>query len=373
MKPLSWIAVVLLAPLGATQAPPKAATSPSAAGPAAAPDTFETLSLLASTYGGRSADAQRGLPAAEIVRAMDELARAGDPRAFLWCARRPEALPAQDRAQRMASGFAALVREHADAAWLFSPQFDPLAALDGADAATRLAVAEALAADATLDGSARRLALLLGAAALAPTHARDAGRTAEALARLDELRSLEPADALAARAADLAWRIEHLAPGRAAPPLVLHDVDGNELALEDWRGAHVLIEVWRDDDPQRVDRARELARAVQRVRAQRPELGLRVLAVGLGREELAFRRRVEELDLDWPTSFESVDGGGAARSAWRLDAGAKRLWIDADGVVRLHGGSLAELEAHLLAPPQAAHEVGAVEDRAPCETEEARR
>jgi hypothetical protein len=346
------------------------------AGPAASPDAFETLALLASTSGGRFTDAQLGVPAAEVARAMDDLARAGDPRAFLWCARRPEALPAQDRAQRMASGFAALAREHADAKWLFSPQFDPLAALDGADAATRLAVAEALAADTTLDGPARCLALLLGAAALAPTHARDAGRTAGALARLDELRSLEPADELGARAADLAWRIEHLAPGRAAPALVLHDVDGNELALEDWRGAHVLIEVWRDDDPQRADRARELARAVQRVRAQRPELGLRVLAVGLGREELAFRRRIEELDLAWPTSFESVDGGGAARNAWRLDACATRLWIDADGVVRMHGGSLAELEAHLLAPPSAAREAGAVEpaeERAPREIEEARR
>jgi hypothetical protein len=376
VKPFSWIAVVLLAPLGAAQAPTQAVVSGPAPVPVAAPGEFEVLSRVASSPGRRLTRADRGLPDAEVVRAMDALARAGDARAFLWCARRLDALPPADRTQRMAQGFAALVREHADASWLFSTELDPLAALDGADAETRRAVAEALAVESTLDGDARRLALLLGAAALAPTSARDVERAAEALACLDELRSLGPADALSARAADLAWRIEHLAPGRSAPILLLRDVDGNELALEDWRGAHVLLEVWRDDDPQRFERARELARTLERVRAQRPDLDLRVLAVGLGRDALAFRRELEELELPWPTSFESADGGGAARGAWRLDGTATRLWIDPGGVVRLRGGSAAELEAHLLESSAAAAPTAngaSTQDRAQGASGEARR
>lgn len=375
MNPTYWIAVALLAPLGVTQAQHKAVPNAAAPSASSAPGGYEALARLAPILGRHSAGGA-GEARADLVRAMDELARGGDPRAFLWCARRVEDLSPLDRNQRVAEGFTALVREHSAASWLFSPDLDPLAALDSADGATRLAVAEALTAEPALDLPARRLALLLGAAALAPTHARDGHRAAEALALLDQLGSLAPADDLTARAADLAWRIEHLAPGRPSPRLLLRDVEGNELDLEDWRGANVLVDVWRSDDPDRTARARALTNLVERVRAQRPELGLRVLAVGLGHDELAFRRELEELELGWPTSFEPAAGGGAARSTWRLDASATTLWIDSEGVVRQRGGSLSELEQHLLARPasvQTSDDGVRSQERAQSATPEARR
>src|SRR5688572_9300726 len=151
---------------------------------------------------------------------MRRLADAGDGRALAWCLRNPEAqLPGEDRAANLAAGFAALVREHAGADWLRTPDLDPVGALERADHATRVAVAAALAGGIAPDDGARQLALLLEAEALAPTHAREQALAVQALARLEELLAGWPAGRWSARAADLAWRIEHLAPGRSAPAL----------------------------------------------------------------------------------------------------------------------------------------------------------
>lgn len=349
-----WIAAAFLAfPAAAQQATlGKAGPKPSAA-PAAtpAPDHYETLDALASAAGGPFGSSRHAARAA-VAGEMKRLASQGDGRALAWLVRHADVLPGVDRAQHVAEGFATLVREHAGGAWLRTPEFDPLAALERADLATRAAVVDALAAEVLEHEDSRAFALLSIAAALAPTQVREASQAPEAQARLDELRGRWPAGPWTARAAELAWRLEHLAPGRTAPALALRDVDGNELALEDWRGAHVLLDVWCSDDPDRAEHAAELAALLARVRVQRPELGLRVLGVGFGGEESAFRCRLEELDLPWPTSFEPEQGGPAALG-WRLDGRPTTLWIDDAGVVRARGGSTAELEALLLAPSHA--------------------
>jgi hypothetical protein len=341
----TWIAAALLAPLAAAQtAEPQAAAS--------APPAFELLSAQASLPSGPFARAP-GVVQASIASSMRALADAGDGRALAWCLRNPGAhLPAEDRARYTAAGLVELVRAHSGADWLRAPELDPASVLERADRATRGAVAAALAVEPVPDDGARQLALLLEAAALAPTHLREQSLAAQALARLDELRGTWPQGTWSARAADLAWRIEHLAPGRTAPALALRDVDGNELWLEDWRGGDVLVDVWRSDDPERGEHAAELAALVGRVSALRPDLGLRVLGLGLGADERAFRLELEELDLPWPTAFET-QGEGPAHAAWRLDGRPMTLWIDAAGVVRARGGSLAELEALLLAPGEA--------------------
>jgi len=337
LNPTPWIAAALLSPLAAAQ---KAA--PEVAAPATA--DFETLSALeaASPAGARHA----------LDLSMATLAEDGDGRALAWCLRHPEAF-GDERAARTLDGFARLVREHAGAAWLERPELDPAAALRRLDRATRQAVAQALAGETFADPAGRALALWLEANALAPSEARDAVLAAAARERLGALRALDPEGPWARRADELAWRLEHLVPGAAAPALELRDVDGNQLVLADWLDGDVLVDVWRADDPDRVARAAELAALVERVKAQRPERRLRVLALGLGGDEAGFRRELEELELPWPTGFEAC-AGGPARRAWRLDGRPTRLWIDASGALRAVDGSTGELEARLLAPPEPA-------------------
>lgn len=336
----TWIVAALLTPLvtaqhGAQAPAPKSA--PAAAG-------IDALHAL-GTAGARHA----------LEQPMLALADSGDGRATLWCLRHSAVFGGQ-RVARTLEGFTRLVREHAGERWLQRPENDPTAALEGCERALRHALAASLEFEVQVDPAARGLALYLRAAALAPREAREAAFAAQALALLDELRALEPDGPWSARADLLAWRLEHLAPGGRAPELVLHDVDGNELVLDDWLDGDVLVDVWRADDPERAVRAAELQALVERVRRLRPERTLRVLALGLGADEGTFRRELEELELPWPTAFEDA-AGGPARHAWRLDGAPARLWIDGEGRVRAAGATLGELEALLLEPPVPAESV----------------
>ena len=366
----SWTVLALIAPLAAAQqtAAPGAPVVPPVTESATSSVEFESLAALARPARSTS----RLQPAASVAAvrpAMRELAARGNGRALAWCARH---LEASDAAPADAAWiFDELVRGHADAPWLAEPQFDPLSALARADAATRLRVGQTLATGAYADEASLRLSLLLRAAALAPRHAGEAEGRAEALGLLAELRERGPLGPLGSRSADLIWRLEHMLPGAPAPTLQVFDVDGNEVLLADLVGREVLVDVWRADDPDLGEHLAALRGLLARVAGLQPGRRPEVIGVGLGGDSTAFRRELEELDLDWTTSFER-DFRGRAGEAWHLDGLAGTYWIDAQGILRGVALTLPELEARLLAPVVHRESAPRSEPLAPPPTDEGR-
>jgi len=342
------VQLILLAALCA----PLAARPPqdSAHAPGTAPQLdvrFQELAQLTQPVSGPLglyASAQ----ATDVYASMAELAAAGWGPARAWCARHHGDLPEGLRPtpQEVAGHFVALAREHGNEPWLLEPAYDPLRSLELAAAPVRAAVAESLDRARGLEGPGRALALALRAVALAPRSAPDPASRARALQLLDELVGRHPESPLVRRAHLLAWRIEHLSPGQQAPELLVADVDGNEQRLSLLRGRPVLVDTWSLADEDLLTRS--VARKALVVRHSRSRIAVLAVARDPG-EGSAFRRLLEELDLDWPVAFGLREAGPAT---WPLDAGPLTVLVDAQGVVRavgLEGDELDAAVARLLA------------------------
>ncbi len=318
--------------------------SPCLAAGGAAEGEFARLSALQK--GGQGPLGWKaGIPARALFESVHGLAALGHGPALAWCARHLDQAPGE-LALDPAFGaglFVSLVRDHGSQPWLLEARHDPLSSLERAPDDVRAAVESALALETPGDP----LGLLLRAAALAPRDAVDAAHAALALELLGELSARAPLagpgslpeDAWRARAAALAWRIEHLAPGNCAPELALRDVDGNQLLLSDWLGKTVLVDVWSPDDQDLEARVEHRKTLLGRFRGQ----SFVLIGVGLERDESAFRRSLEELDLSWPTSYEGALEGLAVR-AWHLDGGPTTVLIDRTGRVHAAGLEGARLE-----------------------------
>jgi hypothetical protein len=273
---------------------------------------------------------------------MAELAAAGWGPAHAWCARHHGELAdaSAPPPAEVAAHFAALAYEHAHEPWLLEPAHDPLRSLELSSTPVRAAVEDTLRrAQGGLGGAPRALSLALRAVALAPRSAPDPDARGRALALLAELVERHPQSPLARRARLLAWRIERLSPGQLAPELVVADVDGNEQRLSLLRGRPVLVDTWSVDDEDLLSRS--AARKALVARHSRSRVTVLAVARDPG-GATAFRRLLEELDLDWPVAYGLRDAGAAI---WPLDAGPLTVLIDAQGVVRAVGLEGAELDS----------------------------
>jgi hypothetical protein len=346
---------VLTAPLAAQGPPPTPAAKPA---PSFVPGpehlAFEQLARLTRPSAG-ALGLQVAATPGDVFQAMSQLALAGSGPARAWCARHAGAAPAETApsAEATAELYVQLALDHGDEAWLLQPSLDPLVSLAGAGESVRQAVAAGLAPLDLADGDPRApLTLALRAMALAPRAAPDEARRSQARALLGELVQRFPGSPLVPRAQRLAWRLEHLTPGREAPELRVLDVDGNELRLADLRGRAVLIDVWTVGDADLLTRIA----ARKALLAGREESPLTILGVGRGENELAFRRALEELDLGWLCASEA-SLGGLATAAWRLDATPLTVLVDADGIVQsvdLEGPELEAAVDRVLSTPQGA-------------------
>jgi thiol-disulfide isomerase/thioredoxin len=97
--------------------------------------------------------------------------------------------------------------------------------------------------------------------------------------------------------------------GEPAPPLVLRDLDGNEVRLASFRGRTVVVNFWATWCAPCVAEMPSLERLRERFRSE----GLEVLAVNLQENAARIRPFAERLGLSMPILR---DHDGSARTSW---------------------------------------------------------
>ncbi len=303
------------------------------------------VAVLASSL---TADASTRLELDRAYNArMRPLVDVGHGPAIAWTLRHFVALPTDtlsaDELRRDLWG--RLLPTHAAEEWLWSRDLEVLETLvrdrDLLGARPCSGLAATVLAVQPLTHSERRLrALSAQSEALAPlgTSDRDARQAAAAVWRAEIARG--PKDELIAACERALWRLEHFVPGVSFASLAGLDVDGNQVALADFRGKITVLGFFSlEHDAGRAD-ARAFAALDRRFEGP----ALCVVGVALDRSPDEFRRRADTCNLRFPTVFEGPSRA-LLTGALHLDSAPLALVLDREGrlfrVCRTH----AELEA----------------------------
>ncbi len=289
--------------------------------------------------------ARRMAAEACLPRFLD-LAERGSHRAAAWCLAHLFDLeagdPLRDRAPQL---FGRLVRECCDEPWLVGGEDDVLLSLERA--ARELPEEEVLAIAMGLFERSRRTsarAAALSSAARVLSRSGASGDAAErrgrALELLERAVEFDPDAPEAARARDAIWRLTHLAPGSIAPDFETRDVDANEIRLSDYRGKVVVLCFWGFWSPA----SQELLAELSALETERRTAPFAVLGINSDRDPEELRRRIEELDLPWTSSFEGSPEG-AVPTAWRVREWPSVYVLDHRGVIHAVGPRGRALEA----------------------------
>jgi len=256
-----------------------------------------------------------------------------------------DALPADDLRRDL---WSRLLPVHAAEEWIWARDvelFDTLfrdRALLGARPCAGLAAT--LLAPLPLVESERRLqALTAQSEALAPLGSEDraARQAAAAVWRAEIARG--PKDELIAACERALWRLEHFVPGTSFAALAGLDVDGNQVALADFRGKITVVGFFSlEQESGRAD-ARSLAALDRRFEGP----ALCVVGVALDRSPDEFRRRADTCGVRFPTIFDGADRAFVT-GGLRLDSAPLALVLDREGRLFRVCRTLAELEtAHV--------------------------
>ena len=272
-------------------------------------------------------EGQARIDATEAFAArLRPLATAGDGQARLWLL---EHDPRLDAGARLALA-RDLVREHAHQPALLLPRFprlvadDPELELDDVRVLLR-GLAES-AGDPELAGAG----LLALAERTAPLACEDPALQEVARGLCREVGARWPRAHVAAHAARVLWRLEHLVVGRTAPGFLSRDARGNQLASEDLRGQVVVVNLWRFAGVAWRARMPEERRLCDRFWDE----GFVWLGVNRDPDPEAFGRTCDDRDINWT---QHAWEGGAARpicQAWHVGDRPLLVLLDAEGVIR---------------------------------------
>jgi peroxiredoxin len=343
--------LALLVPLSLAPAPFAPAVAATAMG-ATSQELYRALAAehsvaAALLAGSATADASARLELDRAYNArMRPLVEAGHGPALAWTLRHfvalsTDALPAAELRREL---WSRLLPTHAATEWIWSREFELLETLLGdrellgARPCAGLA-ATLLAAQPLAHSERRLLALTAQSEALAPLGSidRDARRAAAAVWRAEIARG--PKDELVTACERALWRLEHFVPGASFAALAGLDVDGNHVALADFRGKVVVVGFFSLEQESGRTNARALAALDRRFEGP----ALCVVGVSLDRSPDEFRRRADTCDLRFPTIFDGqtralVTGG------LRLDSTPLALVLDREGRLFRVCRTLTELE-----------------------------
>ncbi len=225
--------------------------------------------------------------------------------------------------------------------WLLETEFDVFATLrrDAAQLgrARALGLAERFRERAPNTEQAGA-ALLLSAQLEEDACSAEPAREQRALDLHREVVQRFPGTRAAQESAQSLWRLDRLRVGRVAPDFVTRDVAGNQMRLSDFGRKIIVVEFYSFSDPGVVARMAHRRALFERHREDRFTL----LGINLDADPIAFRRALEEHEVEWPNSFE---GGPEVRAIWKVRRGPIHFVLDPDRVVQSVGKSDVELDA----------------------------
>jgi cytochrome c biogenesis protein CcmG/thiol:disulfide interchange protein DsbE len=134
----------------------------------------------------------------------------------------------------------------------------------------------------------------------------------------------------AAGAWPLAARANDLKLGAAAPPLVLHTLDGRQIATPDLRGNVVIATFWATW----CDPCREELPLVSAYAARHAREGLAVLGFSLDSADALPKVREVAATLSFPVGLLGSPWAGGYGRIWRIPVS---FVIDRDGILRYDG------------------------------------
>ncbi|MCD4685951.1 MAG: TlpA family protein disulfide reductase [Anaerolineae bacterium] len=125
--------------------------------------------------------------------------------------------------------------------------------------------------------------------------------------------------------------------GAPAPAFTAQTLDGSTLALADYRGQVVVLNLWATwCGPCRAEMP-----ALERIHARYADEGVVILGLNQGATEAEVRAFAEEHDLTFPLALDPAEQIGRV---YELEAFPTTFFIDRDGVIRdvVYGGPMAE-------------------------------
>jgi peroxiredoxin len=200
-------------------------------------------------------------------------------------------------------------------------------------------------------------ALLLAAQLQEDGHVAEPARKQSAVELHREVMERFAGTQAAQESAAALWRLERLQVGKLAPDFVTRDVAGNEMRLSHYGRKVIVVEFYSFSDPGIVSRMAHRRALFERYRESRFTL----IGINLDAEPIAFRRTLEEHEIEWPNSFE---GGPDVRTLWKVRRGPIHFVLDRDRVIQHVGSDDKELDAvvaKLLAGVSAKATQGAAE------------
>ncbi len=263
-------------------------------------------------------------PVTDFTASFEELAQAGEGRAWLWLARHADRaeLGMRARQEREVELWERVIGGSAGCDWL-------------AEAVGEIA-------DRRRVLGAERVRRLLQAVADGPGSVELRSKAGWELARhVEREEGLEAARALyeglaaefegseVARAvAERLYSLEHLCVGCEAPDFEGRDVDGGAIRLSDHRGKIVLLDFWGLWCKPCVEELPNLAALRERHR----DGPFVVLGIDSGDEPDHFRERAPELGVTWPNVLDGTRG--PVTEAYRIRVFPTTYVLDARGVIR---------------------------------------
>jgi len=140
---------------------------------------------------------------------------------------------------------------------------------------------------------------------------------------------------------------ERLRPGIAAPDFRATDIDGNPVALADYKGKVVLLDFWASWCPPCVMSKPDLKRLYE----QYAEKGFSIIGISGDHEREALQRFVQRMNLPWKQIWESQPTSGTVRHLYGVTRFPTLVLLDQNGVIKgldLHGQDLERAVSDLL-------------------------
>lgn len=139
--------------------------------------------------------------------------------------------------------------------------------------------------------------------------------------------------------------------GKQAPPFTLEDAHGNQVALEDFRGKHVIVYFYPKDDTPGCTKE---ACGFRDLWAEIGNLGVVVVGIspddGASHQKFAAKYRLPFMLLSDPEKAVMTGYGayGEKTMYGKKSLGVIRssVWIDADGKVKKHWRRVSRAEEH---------------------------